>query len=107
MELYLKKRNSNVTAVGKYDFISGTMTVKKGSVVSDDVHADGKFRSAKSVIRYRESYCDGNIVEKDAIFKSASTAANFVTGCSTNGLVAWKDSNGRTLREIVAEEHHD
>ena len=52
MELYLKKRNSDVSAVGEYDFEAGTMTVKKGSTVSEDVHSDGKFRSAKSVARY-------------------------------------------------------
>ena len=54
MELYLKKRNSDVSAVGEYDFEAGTMTVKRGSTVSEDVHSDGKFRSAKSVARYRE-----------------------------------------------------
>lgn len=103
MELYLRKRNSGVTAVGEYDLETGTMTVKKGSTVSEDVHSDGKFRSAKSVARYRESYCEGATVKEDVIFKSASTAANFVTGRSTNGLIAWKDAEGRTLKEIKSE----
>lgn len=103
MELYLRKRNSGVTAVGEYDLEAGTMTVKKGSTVSKDVHADGKFRSAKSVAHYRESYCGGVAVKEDVVFKSASTAANFATGRSTNGLIAWKDAGGRTLKGLKSE----
>ena len=37
-------------------------------------------------------------------FRSPSTAANFVTGNSTNGLLAWKDENGRTLKEILNDK---
>lgn len=48
------------------------MTVKKGSTVSEDVHSDGKFRSAKSVARYRETHCEGATVKEDVVFKSAS-----------------------------------
>ena len=103
MELYLKKPSSGVSAVGEYDFEAGTMTVKKGSTVSDNVHSDGKFRSAKSVARYREIHCEGATVKEDVVFKSASTAANFITGRSTNGLIAWKDAEGRTLKELMSE----
>lgn len=103
MEVYLKKRKSGVTAVGEYDLETGTMTVKKGSTVSEIIHSDGKFRGAKSVARYRESYCEGVTVTEDVVFKSASTAANFVTGRSTNGLIAWKNAEGRTLKEIKSE----
>ncbi len=103
MELYLKKPSSGVSAVGEYDFEAGTMTVKKGSTVSENVHSDGKFRSAKSVARYREAHCEGATVKEDVVFKSASTAANFITGRSTNGLIAWKDAEGRTLKELMSE----
>ena len=36
---------------------------------------------------------------KDAHFTSASTAASFVTGASTNGMTAWKTKGGKTLKE--------
>ena len=97
MELYLKKPSSGVSAVGEYDFEAGTMTVKKGSTVSENVHSDGKFRSAKSVARYREAHCEGATVKEDVVFKSASTAANFITGRSTNGLIAWKDADRKSV----------
>ena len=101
MRVYLKKRNSDVSAVGEYDIESGEIIVKKGAVVSDRVATEGKFRSATSVIRYREVHCKGRKTKEDVTFKSASTAANFITGTSTNGLIAWKDEKGNTLRSII------
>lgn len=45
---------------------------------------------------------DGGIVLKDVYFKSASTAAQFITGNSTNGLRAWKDiESKRPIKEFV------
>ncbi len=55
-----------------------------------------KFRGAKSIISTREEYVEGGIVKKNVIFKSSSTAANFVTGRSTNGMIIWKDKTGRS-----------
>ncbi len=100
--LYLKTK-TGANATGEYDPASKELTVKKGSIVSADVHSDGKFRSANSVLKYREQYCDGTTVKKDVAFKSASTAANFVTGRSTNGLIAWKNSDGQTLKTLLSD----
>ena len=69
-------------------------------MVSADVHTDGKFRGANSVLKYREQYCDGSTVKKDVAFKSASTAANFITDRSTNGLITWKTSDGTVVRVV-------
>jgi hypothetical protein len=102
MELFLRTR-AGVNATGDYDPISKTLTVKKGSIVSPDVHTTGKFRSANSVRKYRELYCDGIVTKEDVVFKSASTAANFVTGRSTNGLIAWKDKDGRILKSLIED----
>ena len=102
MELYLKTK-AGANAIGEYDQITKTMVVRKGSIVAPGVHTDGKFRSANSVIKYREQYCNGLKVKQDVIFKSASTAANFVTGRSTNGLVKWKNSDGVILKSLLSE----
>lgn len=103
MKLFLKTK-AGINATGEYDFATKTMVVKKGSIVSDDIHTEGKFRSANSVKKYREIYCKGNITQTDAVFNSASTAANFVTGRSTNGLLAWKNSDGKPLKELIEQE---
>lgn len=102
MKLYLRTK-TGADATGEYDPESKELTVKKGSQVSADVHTDGKFRSANSVLKYRERYCDGTMVKNDVAFKSASTAANFVTGRSTNGLITWKTSDGKTLKSLLTE----
>ena len=102
MELYLKTR-SGANAVGEYDPEKKTMVVRKGSIVAPDVHTDGRFRSANAIIKYREQYCDSLKTKQDVMFKSASTAANFVTGQSTNGLTKWKNSDGVTLKSLLQE----
>ena len=102
LKLYLKTK-TGVDATGEYDPASKELIVREGSQVSPDVHTTGKFRSAKSVRKYLEQYCDGVTVIKDVVFKSASTAANFVTGRSTNGLIAWKNSDGQTLKTLLSD----
>lgn len=103
MTLYLKRSKSNVSATGKYNPATKQLTVLKGSRVSDSIAYTEKFRGAGTIEKNRVASVKDGVVVKDTIFKSASTAANFVTGGSTNGLVAWKDSNGRPLKEIVEE----
>lgn len=63
MKLYLRTK-TGADATGEYNPASKELTVKKGSLVSADVHTDGKFRSANSVLKYREQYCDGNHGQK-------------------------------------------
>lgn len=102
MELFLRTK-AGVNASGDYDPITKTLTVKKGSTVSPDVHTTGKFRSANSVMKYREMYCNVTVTKENVVFKSASTAANFITGRSTNGLITWKNKDGKTLKALIAE----
>ena len=101
--LYLKARKGEYDAKGVFDTKTKTMTVLKNSVISSDV-AGGMFRSSKSVKEKRENsnIKDHKLLE-DIEFKSASTAANFVTGRSTNGLIAWKTKEGLTLKELIGE----
>ena len=103
MKLYIKRKNNTIEAVAEYDSENGSVTVLKGSIVSANIAYSEKFRGAKSIEKCRSEYVENGIVIKDAYFKSASTAANFVTGSSTNGLIAWKSENGKTLRCIFKE----
>lgn len=103
MKLYITQRNSKVSAVGEYDPATKVMTVLKGSVVSEDVAHSEKFRGGKTIEKNRSSTVKDGVLAKDITFKSSSTAANFVTGRSSNGLIVWKDKSGRTLKVILAE----
>ena len=103
MIFYLRSSKKGIDAKGSYDKSSGLFIVKKGSIVSEVVSHSEKFRGAKTVEKLREEYVSGNKVKKDVEFKSSSSAANFVTGCSTNGFVAWKDESGKTFKECISE----
>lgn len=102
MDVYLKRRNGSTDAKGVFDPETKSLTVLKGSIVSETVAHTEKFRGANTIEKYREQYVKGNKVKGDVFFKSASTAANFVTGSSTNGLTAWKDAEGRSIKEIMS-----
>lgn len=103
MKLYLKRNRSNVDAVAEYNEETKTVTVLKGSTVSETIAYSEKFRGAKSIEKSRQGVVVGNKVVEDVVFKSASTAANFVTGASTNGLTAWKDAEGKSLKQHLSE----
>lgn len=103
MIVYLIRKKNNVSATGKYDPDTKQLTVLKGSRVSDSIAYTEKFRGAVTIEKNRADTVKDSLVVEDITFKSASTAANFVTGSSTNGLTAWKDENGRTLRQIIDE----
>ena len=104
MKLYVKRKKYDINAIAEYDLASGTFTVLKGSKVSDRIAFGNTFRGAVSIERARGN---GVVVEgvctTDVSFKSASTAANFVTGTSTNGMITWKNEDGKTLKSILAE----
>lgn len=103
MRLYIKRRNSEVDAVAEYDVDNKVFIVLKGSRVSANVAHSEKFRGAKSIEKARAEYVKDCKVIKDAVFKSPSTAANFVTGTSSNGLMVWKNEEGTKLKLLISE----
>lgn len=103
MKLYLKNRNGRFNAVLDYDVFTGEYIVLKGSRVSDRISTAPSFRGARTVEKRRKQYVRNNVVQENVVFKSSSTAGNFVTGKSTDGPSSWKDENGKKLKEIFTE----
>lgn len=103
MKMFLKAKKTGVDAIGDYDVSAKTFIVKKGSVVSAEVSNSKTFRGRTTVIKQREGNLDGQILLRDMNFKSSSTAANFVMGSSTNGLRAWKTSDGIALGDYLRQ----
>lgn len=103
MVLILENKNKGYYAKANYDADQKIFVVLKGSKVSDDVAQSEKFRGHKSIISRREIYVKNGIVKENVTFKSSSTAANFITGRSTNGLITWKDENGTKLKDLLSE----
>ena len=108
MKLFLLRKNQSVNAIAEWNQNTNTFKVLKGSVVSESIATHTKFRSAKTIEKTR---ANGTVVNRilmtDVLFKSASSAANFVTGSSTNGLEAWKDITGKKLKNILAENNNE
>lgn len=103
MDLFLRKPRCNVFAEGVYYPETGSILVKQGARVSEDIR-EYKSKAASTVADARKEVVENNILIKDLLFKSPSGAAVFVTGRSTNGLVAWKDENGVTLNELLGKD---
>lgn len=106
MKVYLNRKNG-IAAVGEFNKSDKSLVVKKGSTISTSISTSEKFRGTATIEKYRKEYVDGNTVKKDVPFKSASTAANFVTGISANGLIAWKNKDGKTIKMIMSEVDAD
>lgn len=103
MKIYLANKSEEYKAVAEYDVETNQCVVLSGSIVSSSI-AQGSFRSAKSVEKLRNSeHVSGREVMKNIVFKSPSTAANFITGRSTNGLLAWKSEDGKKLKDVLSE----
>lgn len=100
IDIYLKARNGNYDAKGKYN--EGEIIVIKGSKIQMDFAEH--IRGGKTAKKYREDAnfvnTDG-IVLKDCVFSSSSTAAQFVTGRSTNGKLAWHLDKKTTLKKYL------
>ena len=104
MKVYLKSEKRAIDATAEYDAETRSCIVLKGSTVSARVSEAATFRGAKAVLKYREKYVQENVVIDDVRFKSLSTAANFVTGSSTDGTKAWKTDTGITISALSKKD---
>ncbi len=103
MRFFLKSRQGKYEAQAEYDEDKETFTVLKGSVVSDTILKSPKFRSSKAIERDREKNVVDKIVINDVIFKSPSTAANFIAGSSKNGCILWKNIDGVSYKDVYGK----
>ncbi len=101
MKLYIIQRNG-IHAEGIYDSQTNHMKVLKGSILSEDVKHSATFKGANSIEKKRASFVVDRTLKEDVDFKSPSSAANFVTGGSSNGFVAWKNKDGIFLKHLIS-----
>lgn len=103
IRVHIMQRNGRASAEAIYE--DGKMYVLPGGIISEDFadHIQGG-RKAKSY-RNDSSYVDSNgkILQK-CEFTSPSTAAQFVTGRSTNGYEAWKAEGKKSLGTVLKEK---
>ncbi|MFR1814469.1 GIY-YIG nuclease family protein [Dysgonomonas capnocytophagoides] len=96
--------NRGCNAKGIYD--ESGFTVLKGSILANDtVPSFGwKEKREKFIIDFTSIESENIILDLDQTFSSPSTAADFCTGRSMNGWIAWRDSDGQTLDEVYRKK---
>jgi hypothetical protein len=84
---------------------SGSQAVRE-SVPSMQQHVRGMFDLREELIGNGVLHREGDhfLFAQDYVFSSPSTAAAVVLGRSANGRVEWKNSRGRTLKELQGLE---
>ncbi|HRW97850.1 MAG TPA: DUF4357 domain-containing protein [Cyclobacteriaceae bacterium] len=100
VEVFLQSKKGMYDAKGIYE--DGKLTILKGSMIADE--SDINFKRAKIVdyIRSSSTHLKGNYLITNVEFSSPSTAAQLVNNASTNGYIAWKTKEGKTLKEFIA-----
>ncbi len=91
-------RNNAYKAEGVFD--GKQLVVKKGSIIAGK-HEE---KISKPLVEMRTDnniVSKNNVLLKDITFKSASTAANFVTGNISNGLRVWRTESGDILGKSI------
>lgn len=103
IKVTIAPRNASCYAEAEYS--ENAFTVKKGGRINLDFAAH--IRGGKIAKKYRNDPAyvgkDGTII-KDCVFTSPSTAAQFVTGRSTNGYDAWKVDSKTNLGKYLSEK---
>ncbi len=97
-------RNTKQKYMAKCKVVDNIFTVLSGSQIrmtetkglAQKVQAERN--RVKKDISSDKSYAT---IKEDVPFTSASTAGGFVDGGSCDGMTAWKDANGKTLKELV------
>jgi len=100
--LYLKT-NRGLSATG--------LVAPDGFIVLKDSTINSSFSEkalSENIIKLRNQYLtDGTVVDniflKDVLFSSPSAAADFIYGYSASGPRSWKNSKGKSLKEINEE----
>lgn len=100
IKVYIETRGGKCHAQGIY--ADGKITVLKGGIISEDFADHIKGGTSAKKLREDKDVVDKNrIIIKDCLFSSASTAAQFVTGRSTNGYASWKVDKKVSLGEYL------
>jgi len=79
--------------------------VFKGSQSNSDFKkaSSQSLRNKWEELKIRKIVSKDNVFVKDEVFNSPSTAAAMVLGRNTNGLTAWRNKDGKKLKDVMNE----
>lgn len=87
-------------------YIDGMVRVKKGSRIN--IHYGSGFKPSRPVKERLDDhnlYDEKGILLKDVEFETLSTAASFVAGRTSNGMLTWKTKDGKYVRETLKSQN--
>lgn len=93
-----KSRKSNILIEATCKQTTEGFVVLYGSRI-ETIDSDAIPEKVKE-LRKRANIDENGILQENILFNSPSYAAAFVYGGNTNGLLDWKNADGRTLKEI-------
>lgn len=99
MKIILKSRKNEHYA--EADYIEGKVKILKGSRINKRLVYEKMASEAKKAREDSTIVDDNGIVIEDIMFNSPSTAAQFVTGRSTNGYISWRPDDKVTLKAFL------
>ena len=99
MKLILKSKKNLHYATAEWD--GGRITILAGSKINLALTYPKMSEDAKQARENAELVDTNGILLKDVQFNSVSTAAQFVTGRSSNGYIAWRPDDKMSLKEYL------
>lgn len=100
LQLHAVSRDNLFDAKATYN--DGVVTVKKGSRINTKSGSGFKPTApVKAKLEDRSLYGKDGVLTKDVSFDTLSTAASFVTGRTSNGMITWKTPDGKNVRESL------
>lgn len=101
MKLFLNSQKGTHSAIAEYNKYG--ITVLAGSRINTIVTYN-KIPSDVLEKRTDKNIVDENgVVKQNVVFASVSAAAQFVTGRSSNGYIAWRPDNKMSLKEYLGK----
>ena len=99
LQRHIKKFNRTARAQMRYDGENNFVVLKGSEIITEDT--PNQISSNLKKLRHSDKVSGNGILKEDVTFTSASTAAQFVLGKTSNGLVDWKNKNGICFKDIV------
>ena len=97
MKVILKSRNNKHFATAEYD--GSMLTILPESRINLTISYDAISESVKEYRNNRDLVSADGVVLKEITFKSPSSAAQFITGRSVNGYIAWRIDDKISLKK--------
>ena len=102
MKIILKCKKNTHYAIANFE--NGKVTVLKDSKIYLPIAFEKMSRDALEARNDSSIVDEKGLVLKDVSFNSVTTAAQFVTGRSVNGLIAWRIDDKISLKEYYKQK---